>query len=122
MTQPHPPPPPSKPTVPPAPRPSLLDGPGVAPPHGLDAEQEIRARALEACSRMRWDHPFADTADACDVAEQLAAWIRDGTRPAEPEREPEPPCNCTQVPGSPNVWDGTECPQHNPAVRERSRS
>lgn len=48
---------------------------------GLEPEQECRARALEACSRMRWDEPFADTADVCDVAEQLAAWIRDGSHP-----------------------------------------
>jgi hypothetical protein len=53
---------------------------------GLDQEQEIRARALEAAAGVAY-YPLdsgsaaAVTNQVLDVAELLAAYIRDGTRP-----------------------------------------
>lgn len=56
---------------------------------GLDPEQEIRARAaslaIDIVDLPRLTTPEAAVAALTDVAQLLAAWIRDGARPETPD-------------------------------------
>lgn len=57
-----------------------LSEPAVA--GGLDPEQEIRARALDAAVRARWtEGRYEHVQELVQIADVLAAWIRDGSRP-----------------------------------------
>jgi hypothetical protein len=47
---------------------------------GLDSEQEIRARALDAVARLFTGAP-PTTFGVTELAEDFADWIRDGSRP-----------------------------------------
>lgn len=136
MTQ-HPPhttPPPSKPTVPPAPGrrrvgdpPPTQEVPHAAPPPareprpvgppaeaihaGLDPEQEIRARAAELA--VAWLHPHwtgspGERGSVLDAAAEFAAWIRDGSRR---DAAPQPECTCGPWHGNKRQGD-PDCPAH----------